>query len=204
MANNKKPFDKDKKSLKERAFERVDLRVELDRLDSLISELKAQYEMFFTGILPLAPDKLQQEVKMLFLKLKKSPFRSSAMNYRLNALESRHQTYTSYWRRVLREREDGVYCKDVFKANLRDKISLEEAHSQTAQGKAEKSLVDLFQTYKRALEESTGKQQNLNFDSFKTGIVNRAKELKTTQGAKKVKFTVIMKDGRVKVQAKIN
>lgn len=193
----------EKKSLKERAFDRMDVRVELDRLEKLIAELKIQYEMHFTGALPLAPDKLHQEVRMFLMKLKKAPFRNSEMNYRLRALDSRYQTFNNYWKRVQREREDGTYSRDVFKANLRERVIQEEARAQTAEGKAEKGFQQLFQSYKSALEKASGKDQNLDFGAFQRSLLARAKELKESHGVEKVSFAVVVKDGKVKVQAKV-
>lgn len=192
----------DKKSLKERAFDRMNVRAELDRLEKLIADLKVQYEMHFTGALPLAPDRLHQEVRLFFMKLKKAPFRNSEMNYRLRALDNRFQTFNNYWKRVQREREDGTYARDVFKANLRERVLQEETRAQTAEGKAEKGFQQLFQSYKAALEKASGKEQKLDFGAFQKSLLARAKELKESHGVEKVSFAVVIKDGKVKVQAK--
>lgn len=179
-----------------------DLRVALDKLEGAIADLKVQYEQYFAGILPLAPEKPHADVKRQVRLLRKAPFKNSAMNYRLRTLETRLSTLSTYWQRVLREREAGTYHKDVFKAQIREQKRVEEERAQTKEGKAERSLQSLFQSYKTALEQQTGKSQNLNFDSFEKNLIKRAKDFKEKHPDKKVSFKVVVKDGKVTVQAK--
>ena len=124
------------------------------------------------------------------------------MGFRLRAIENRYQTYHTYWERVLKQREDGTYSKDVFKANLREKRAFEEAHAGTAEGVAERGMVSLFNAYKMALEKQTGKVPQLDFKAFHTSLVQRAKDLKAKTGAEKLSFKVMVKNGKVTVQAK--
>jgi Arc/MetJ family transcription regulator len=190
-----------KKSAAERAFEKMDLRAELDALERRLFELKIQYEQYFSGILPLAPDQIHQEVKRMMRKLLKAPFKNSAMNYRLRSLEGRYHTFNTYWQRVLKQREEGTYVRDVFKANLREKIAYEEERSQTAVGAAERGMQGLFNSYKNALEQSSGKKMKIDFETFQKSLIQRAKDFKDKHGAKKLTFKVVVKNGKVTVQA---
>lgn len=94
------------KTLAERAHERLDVRSEISRLESLLEKLRIDYEQHFLGILPQAPTSLHREVKRLIRVLQKAPFKNSQMNYALRAVESRYQTYNNYWTRVERQREE--------------------------------------------------------------------------------------------------
>lgn len=184
------------------AQNQVDLRVELDRLDASLRDLKMQYEQYFSGILPLPPDKLHADIKKKLRTLLAAPFRSSEINYRLRTIKGKYHTFDGYFQRVLKQREDGVYHRDVFKANLREQVAQEEALAQTAQGAASKSMQALFDSYRQALEKQTGKAQRLDFKAFQDSLVKRAKDLKERHGIKKLTFKVVVKDGRVSVQAK--
>ena len=190
-----------KLTLSERANERTDVRVELDKLEEMIASLKIQYEQYFTGILPLAPEKAHQEVKALVRRLKKAPFKNSQMNFRLKTLESRYQTFNNYWQRTLREREEGTYSKDVFKANLREQMLQEGIKAETRQGKAERHFEELFHAYKTAIETTVGKVQDLDYQKFRDNLVRSAKELKEKTGNKKISFSVVVTDGKVKLKA---
>jgi hypothetical protein len=195
---SKTPF-----TAKERAFEKMDLRQELESLSSMIRELKVEYEQYFTGLLPLAPDKLHNDVKRKIRQLLKAPLKSSAISFRLKTLEGRYNVFNTYWQRVLKEREEGRYYKDVFKNKLREKIAHEEAHSQTLTGKAEKNMQALFSSYKDAFQKATGKHADLNYQAFQKSLVERSKELKERHKDKKISFKVVVTNGKVSIKAKL-
>jgi len=188
----------------ERAHERIDVRVELHELEKKIELLKVDYEQFFLGMVPFPPDKLHLEVRNLIRRLKKAPFKNAQMNFALRTLENRYQTYNTYWNRVNRQREDGTYCKDVFKANLRQRRIMEEAEAQTDKGKAKGQVKSLFQAYKSALEKETGKKHNIDYDAFKNSLAQRAKDFKQKHGKdKKLSFKIVVQDGKVSVKARV-
>ncbi|RMG44652.1 MAG: hypothetical protein D6719_01500 [Candidatus Dadabacteria bacterium] len=193
---------KSKKDLRERAFEKLDLRAELDLLERMIAELKVDYEQYFLGIVPFSPDKQHSAVKRKIRELVNAPFKNSQMNFRLRTLESRYQTYNNYWQRVLREREEGTYSRDVFKANLRERRALEVARENTKVGKADKSMRTLYDNYRRALEKQTGRKQDIDFNAFKKSLIKRAKSYREKHGNKKLVFKVAVKDGKVTIRAK--
>ncbi len=179
-----------------------DLRADLDRLDSMISELKVLFEQYFLGIITLPPDKPHNEVKAYIRKLRKSPFKTAATSFRLRSVETRYNTLYTYWQRVLREREEGTYARDVFKANLRERNALADEKSTTSQGAAERNMGSLFDSYREALEKATGKKQAVDFEAFQKSLIKRAKELKERHGVTRLSFKVVVKDGKVSVQAK--
>lgn len=188
---------------RERAFQKIDLRAELERLEHMIADLKVQYEQYFSGLMPLAPDKLHNDVKRKIRELLKAPLKNHSVNYKLKTLEGRYGTFNNYWQRVLKQREEGTYNRDVFKANLRERNALEDAKQDTEAGKAEGGVQALFRSYREALEKTTGQKQDLNFDAFKKSLVERAKEFKAKNKDKKVSFKVVVENGQVKVKAKI-
>jgi hypothetical protein len=182
-------------------FDRLDLRAELERLDGMISELKVLFEQYFSGLLPLSPDKPHAEVKAKIRQIRKAPFKNSALNYRLKALEVRYSTLNTYWQRVLQQREDGTYSKDVFKANLRERLAVEEAFSHTAEGAAEKGMRNLFEAYRSALNKQGTTKADIDFNAFRESLLKRARDFKEKHKDKKLTFKVVVKDGKVTVKA---
>lgn len=180
---------------------KVDTRAELDELESMIADLRVRFEQYFTGLQPLAPDLQYKLVRQKIRFLRKAPFKGTGLKFRLKSIESRFNTYNTYWQRVLREKEDGTYAKDVFKAELRQKIQCDEKRAQTREGASERSLQNLFQSYKDALEQQTGKAQNLDYKSFERSLIKRVKELREKTGGKKVSFKVITVEGKVQLKA---
>ena len=138
---------------------------------------------------------------MQIRKLVNAPFKNSAVKYRVRMLETRYNTLNTYWMRVLREREEGTYHRDIFKAEMRQKIAAEEARAGTAVGAAERTMRGLYDSYRDALESQTGRKQALDFQAFQNSVVKRAKDFKQQTGVKKVAFKVQVKDGRVMLKA---
>src|SRR5262245_3607671 len=122
MANEKKSVEA-KSKLKEAHRIRRQLDVELEQLEERIETLRVLYEQHFADILPQPPTKLQKEAVFLIRKLLKAPFKNSQTRFKLRQLVTRYQTYRTYWERVLKEREEGTYVRDVFKAELRQKAA---------------------------------------------------------------------------------
>lgn len=193
--DDKSPFGRDS------AESAGDVRARLDEFETAIAELKVEYEQFFSGLLPIPPEKSHNEIKRLQRNLRRAPFKNSAMNYRLRMLEMRLASLNTYWQRVMREREAGTYRRDVFKAQIRDKKLAAEAHAKTGAGKAEQAMKTLFNSYKEALEKQAGGSQNISFESFERSLIKRAKEFKEKHPGKRVSFKVVVKDGKVSLQA---
>ncbi|MCO6431100.1 MAG: hypothetical protein J5J00_09590 [Deltaproteobacteria bacterium] len=176
------------------------VRSELDKLEQLLFQLKTEYEQFFTGILPLAPERLHATVKRKIRELQKAPLRSNAINFRLKSLEGRYNTFNSYWQRVLKQREEGTYHRDLFKAAVRERFAVEDAWNETAAGKAEKGVQALFKSYRTALEQQTGRKQEIDFQAFEKSLIQKAKQFK--EKGQKVSFRVVMEDGKVRIKAR--
>lgn len=180
---------------------RRELDLEMDRLEANIEKVRVLYEQYFIDILPLPPDKEHQEINRNIRLLLKAPFKNSQSRFRLRQIIQRFQTYATYWERVLKQREDGVYHKDLFKAEMRDKSIRDSRDPNATQSKSDKGIQDLFSTYANALKQSGATNKQLDFDKFKQTMIERAKALKATHGVKKVKYSVVTKDGRVVIKA---
>lgn len=96
-----------------------DVEPDLDLLENKIGELKVQYEQYFLDIITQPPDKLFEEVVRLIKTLQNAPFKNSVTRFRLKTLTTRFQTYKTYWEKVKKQREEGTYKRDIFKAKLR-------------------------------------------------------------------------------------
>jgi hypothetical protein len=183
-------------------FATIDVNKELRRLDKLLAELRVEYEQFFLAIAPHPPDRLHNEVKRLIRRIRKAPFKRAVTRYRLRVLQGRYHTYNDYWQRTMREKEEGTYARDVFKANLRERMAREQKAAATHKGSLSKSIEDLFHCYKTALEKQSGAMQNLDFAAFQEALIKKAKAHAAQTGVKKLSFQVVVKDGKVMVRAK--
>jgi hypothetical protein len=192
---------RDKKTITERAFERIDLAYELGLLESMLEELRVNYEQYFLGVSAYEPEKLHRALKRQVRRLQKAPFKRSEHVFKLRSLESRYNTYNDYWRRVLYQKENGTYAKDTFKARMREQHQQESKAANSSQGAAAKQMQDLFTVYKSELERVTGQKQNVDFAQFKTALIQKAKVFQDQNKGKRLSFKVVVKEGKVSIKA---
>ncbi len=174
---------------------------ELDRLEQKIAELRVYYEQYFVDIQPQPPDKLQQEVVWMIRQLLRAPFKNAAIRFRLRELIQRYQMFATYWEKVMKLREEGKYVKDQFKAELREKSLASARFEASQQGKAEKGMKQLYDSYESALRKTGVNTKNISFDSFKKSLLEKAKAMQEKHGAKKLHYKIVVKDGKVTVKA---
>lgn len=174
---------------------------QLDVLEAKINELRILYEQYFVDILPQPPDKLRKEVVLLIRQLLKAPFKNSAVRFRLRMIITRFQTYNTYWERVNKQREEGTYCRDLFKAEMREKAAEDAKLEGSRRSAAEKGLRQLYSSYETALKKSGASTDHVNFEAFKKSLMRKAKELKKQHGVDKLHYKVVMKNGKVTIKA---
>jgi hypothetical protein len=87
-------------------------------LEAEVEELKVKYEMYFLGVEKREPNKWREELKKKVLRVKEGFTRNAALRFRLQSLHARFLAYERMWLRSSREKEEGTYHRDVFKAKL--------------------------------------------------------------------------------------
>ena len=127
------------------------LDIELDQLEAQIGELRILFEQYFVELLPHPPDELKQKTSRNIRRLLRSPFKNSQAKFRLRTLISKYQTYATYWERVQKQKEEGTYCKDKFKADLRCKINEEKKREIN---NPDKGFKELFRSYETAIRNT--------------------------------------------------
>ncbi|MCB0359427.1 MAG: hypothetical protein KDD44_07315 [Bdellovibrionales bacterium] len=180
---------------------RHQMNADLDRLEKMINDLRILYEQYFLEILTKPPEKPHKDVKKFVRRLMKSPFMNSQTRFRMRQVVYRFQTYETYWARVLRQREEGTYSKDVFKAQLREREVQENVERKTRQGQAEAGFKQLYDSYEAALKKCGARATNMDFGAFRETLVKRAKALKEQHGAKKISYKVVVRDGKAIIKA---
>lgn len=174
---------------------------QLDQLETAIARLRILYEQYFTGILPRQPEQEHKDVKNMIKLLLKAPFKNSQRRFRLRTLVNRFQTYGTYWERVLKQKEEGTYFRDVFKAELRERQQKELEELASKVGASNKGMEQLYSTYENAIRKNGGDPTKMNFDCFKKSMLKTAQDLKKKHGVKKVQYKVVIKNGKVVLKA---
>ena len=101
--------------------EKDELEAEAGRLEEELEELKARYEQYFLGIERKEPVRWREELKKRVLKVKEAFTRNTGLRFRLQTLHARFLSYERLWLRSAKEKEEGTYRRDLFKARLHRK-----------------------------------------------------------------------------------
>jgi hypothetical protein len=94
---------------------------EASTLEEELEALKAKYEQYFLGLERREPVRWREEAKKKVLRLKGAFTRNTGLRFRLQSLHARFISYERLWLRSAREKEEGTYRRDVFKARLHAK-----------------------------------------------------------------------------------
>ncbi|MGE0548645.1 MAG: MXAN_5187 C-terminal domain-containing protein [Kofleriaceae bacterium] len=87
----------------------------LDHLDTTLERLKVLYEQYFLGIQKQPPAHLHTDVERKLRDLTQMQIRNTALRYRFATMQQKFGSYNSYWRRTLRQIENGTYARNLSK-----------------------------------------------------------------------------------------
>jgi hypothetical protein len=193
-----------------------------------LEALKARYEMYFLGIEKREPTRERWEMKRRVERLKESFTKNTGLRFRLQTLHARFLSYERLWMRSAREKEEGTYRRDIFKARLRAKEAGKASVAPAPEGSREKApgappaahraaatpsapatfsgtsepqLRALFDAYVEAKRSCKEDVSRLSYESLAKSVQKQVPELMTRFKARSVDFRVEVKDGRAVLKA---
>lgn len=180
---------------------RRQLDIELDLFEQRLSELRNLYEQHFTGIIVQPPTKMHDETKREIRRLLRAPFKNSATKFRLRNVINRYHTYATYWERVLKQKEEGTYNRDLFKAEMREKITEEMKVASSKTAKTEHNIKLLYQSVQSAMKSSGFKADKINYDKFRGAVEKKVAALRAANPNAKLSIKVAVNNGKVSIKA---
>jgi hypothetical protein len=87
----------------------------LDTVEKTLDRLKTLYEQYFLGIQKQAPGYIHSDVERKLRDLMQMQIRNTGLRYRFNSIQAKFAAYNSYWRRTLRQIENGTYIRNLHK-----------------------------------------------------------------------------------------
>jgi hypothetical protein len=188
-----------------------------------LEALKARYEMYFLGIEKREPTRERHDMKRRVEKLKEAFTKNTGLKFRLQTLHARFLSYERLWQRSVREKEEGTYRRDLFKARLRAKEeptppagsampeATRPAATQAARpaapapasfsGTSEPQLRALFAAYVDAKKRCKEDVSKLSYETLARSVQKQVPELMTRFKARSVEFRVEVKDGKAVLKA---
>ena len=93
-----------------------DLEEVLEALEKLLDRTKIMYEQYFMGIQKVAPMQLHRDVERKIRELTQLQMRNTGLRYRFTTMCQKFGAYNTYWKRTLREIEQGRYVRELQRA----------------------------------------------------------------------------------------
>ena len=87
----------------------------LDAIDQSLDRLKVLYEQYFMGIQKQPPTFIHTDVERKLRDATQLQMRNTRLRYRLATVQQKFGAYNSYWRRTLRQIENGTYVRNLAK-----------------------------------------------------------------------------------------
>jgi hypothetical protein len=178
---------------------------DLQKLESGLKNLEAQYNMFFSGRLPKPPWETRSAVEALVKKFDRGFIQNYGDRFRFLTLQSRYAAFVDLWDRGLRAKEEGragplVHnrpSKDERPKKPEDRILHVTAFTDV-RGEQDK-LQDLYESLIEARREVG--EDVVPYHKFAKLVQNQVKKL-TDDGSGEVAFRVAVKDGKVSFTAR--
>jgi len=209
--------------------EKDELQGEVQTLEEELEALKARYEQYFLGIERREPLRWREELKKKVLRVKGAFTRNAALRFRIQSLHARFLSYERLWMRSAREREEGTYRRDLFKARLHARGQAGEAAPDAEAEPApsakvpapppasksppavtpkpapgpvgEEQLRALYDAFVAAKKQCNEDVSRLSYDAVAKSVSKQVPELMAKYKAKSVEFKVEVKDGRAVLKA---
>jgi hypothetical protein len=181
---------------------------ELTELDEGIQNLQVLYEKYFIGLDRKPPDQERKRISDKARELRTTAIRNTALKFKINTLFAKLISFERMWDRTLREIEEGIYKRDVFKAKMHQHQREREEPQAAAprKGPASPAISDanlrrLYDTYLVARQRCGEPITGLSFDSMATRIRAQVPELLQKHKAKNIEFKVVIKGGKAVLKA---
>jgi hypothetical protein len=92
---------------------RANLEAELQTIENDFKSLEIAYEQYFMGIERFEPDKERQILALRLRRMLNAYTPQTDLRFRLQNVNSRFQSYSAYWDRILRLIEEGRYLRQI-------------------------------------------------------------------------------------------
>jgi hypothetical protein len=178
---------------------------DLMRLEADLKQLEAEYNMFFSGLLPKPPWETRGRVEALVKQLDRGHMPNTGDRFRFTTLQSRYATFIDLWDRGLRAREEGrpgpfaqkPRAAEAVKKAPEDRILHVSAfHDPVREIDKLTELYESLAEARRAVGEDAPP-----FHKFADLVKNQVKKLRQG-GSPEVAFRVAVKDGKVSFTAR--
>ncbi len=183
---------------------------ELARLEDDIRRLKVEYDIYFGGGSKKAPVELEWRVRSLIKKFSDSQKLTVSQRFHYNTMVERYAIYSDLWRQKVRIREEGYRRPQDALLGIQ---GLREFHPDQppksrsavlrfADSDELESIRQLYEMLGSAGADSDRVPGHESLEAFAAFLRAKTKQLQERYACAAVRYTVQVKDGRVRIKAK--
>ena len=184
---------------------------ELAHLEDDIRRLKVEYDIYFGGGAKKAPVELEWRVRSLLKKFSDSQKLTFSQRYHYNAMAERYAIYSDLWRQKMRIKEEGYRRPQDALLGIQGLRTFytgkAAAQSRSAvltfaESDELESVRELYELLGSTGAASDGVPGHESLQAFTAFLRNKTRQLQQHYRCAAVRYTVQVKDGRVKIKAK--
>lgn len=135
-------------------MQRSEFELLLDDMETRLDRLRALYEQYFQGIERIEPTVARKDFDRRMVVLRRARPKNTALRFRRQQLIQRYTTYISYWRRIVRQIEEGTYRRHVDRARRRRQRVEREVESQPSPYALQNEGIDADAALNEALQQA--------------------------------------------------
>ncbi|MGH9325252.1 MAG: MXAN_5187 C-terminal domain-containing protein [Terriglobia bacterium] len=173
---------------------------ELNRLEDNLRRLKIEYETYFSGGSPRAPNDLvfrvEKTIKRFSVGASEATFRQ---RFRFNQLAQSYAVHNDLWRKRLKQKEEGLATQGRRSRPLGE--GEEGFRVSWSDPEREKEKVDqLLQAVVRARVSAGETAEEINPQLFASFVREKTRQFQQSFGCELICFSVSIEEGRVKLR----
>jgi hypothetical protein len=142
----------------------------LDDLQKRMDRCKVMFEQYFLGIQKMPPSQLQVELERRIRKLTQTHISNTGLRFRFTTLSQKFASYNTYWKRTMRQIENGSYIRDIAKVG-RDAIRLGKDIPDELLAKMPKRMRERIQKDRAQVHERAKRAESQEADLLSSGKV---------------------------------
>ena len=181
---------------------------DLAHLEDCIRRLKVEYDIFFGGGAKKAPNDLEWRVRSLIKKYSDSQKLTVSQRFHYNTMVERYAIYSDLWRQKLRIREEGYRRPQDALLGIQGLRTFgpEQTVSRSAvltfaRSDEMQKISELYELLGSAAGSDTVPGHE-SLESFANFLRAKTRQFQERYRCAGVRYTVQVKDGRVKIKAK--